>query len=278
MVVLGLVLLTLFSAVLALVYQAELDRRRGKRVVRPSYYYRTFNPFLSVYNNYLARHSRDTTAFPNKTREFPGCTKVEAQWEVIRDEALNAYHAGHASAIRNDMFFTNIVKTDKWKRFYIKWYTDTVDPATQLQCPHTAKLVQSMPEVKLAMFSIMEPGTVVSEHRGPFRGAWRYHLGLDVPEEDDKCYIVVDDKRYGWRNGEGVLFDDTFLHRVENRSDRVRIILFMDIERQLDSKTATRINRWFCKHVAPLTARGNDKLEATHSSKVAEEGKKMKNE
>ena len=39
---------------------------------------------------------------------------------------------------------------------------------------------------------------------------------------------LIDRGRHHWREGELVMFDDTFLHEAWNRSNSVRIILLMD--------------------------------------------------
>ena len=44
-------------------------------------------------------------------------------WKVFRKEALETYE--NYSTIRGDMFFEDIVKTDReWKKLYIKWHAD----------------------------------------------------------------------------------------------------------------------------------------------------------
>jgi len=51
-----------------------------------------------------------------------------------------------------------------------------------------------------------------------------------------------------WRDGEPVMFDETFIHTAENRSDVTRIILFCDVERPLRNRTITALN-----HVVEMT-------------------------
>ena len=52
---------------------------------------------------------------------------------------------------------------------------------------------------------------------------------------------------YYWKNGEGVVFDDTYMHEAFNDSDRVRVVLFLDVRRKMRLKTyvkrQTRIRR-----------------------------------
>jgi aspartyl/asparaginyl beta-hydroxylase (cupin superfamily) len=42
---------------------------------------------------------------------------------------------------------------------------------------------------------------------------------------------MVDGESYHWRDGEGVIFDETLVHSAENLSDQTRLILLCDIER-----------------------------------------------
>ncbi len=79
------------------------------------------------------------------------------------------------------------------------------------------------------MFAMLPPGSTLTLHRDPYAGSLRYHLGLDTPN-DDGCTIVVDGERYSWRDGEDVVFDETYLHWAENTTQKDRIILFCDIE------------------------------------------------
>ena len=81
------------------------------------------------------------------------------------------------------------------------------------------------------MFSILEPGKKIIPHKGPSTGCLRYHLGLKIPKDKENCYITVNDEKYHWEEGKGLIFDDTYIHSVYNNTDEPRIILFVDIER-----------------------------------------------
>jgi len=164
---------------------------------------------------------------------------------------------GGAQKIKGERFFKTIAD-DGWKRFYIKWYGPAGADARAL-CPYTCSLLDDLPEVHLAMFSILEPGSVISPHSGPFKACLRYHLGLSCPPE---AQILVDGIPYSWRDGEDVLFDDNYVHEVVNRSDtEPRIILFCDVERKMTTPTAARLNRAVCRTFGPLTTRSNDRTE-----------------
>jgi aspartyl/asparaginyl beta-hydroxylase (cupin superfamily) len=55
---------------------------------------------------------------------------------------------------------------------------------------------------------------VITPHTGPANFVLRYHLGLVIPEDRDNCWIKLDDEKYSWKEGEDLLFDDTFTHEV----------------------------------------------------------------
>jgi beta-hydroxylase len=67
------------------------------------------------------------------------------------------------------------------------------------------------------MFAELPPGAKLNLHRDPMQGSLRYHLAVLAPN-DDRCMIEVDGQPYSWREGEGVIFDETFMHWAENRS------------------------------------------------------------
>ena len=176
------------------------------------------------------------SAVPNRpyveVDRFPELGALRDEWRTIRDEALSLFDEGHirAAATYNDLGFNSFFKTG-WKRFYVKWYDEPL-PSAKALCPKTVALVQSIPTVNAAMFALLPPGSKLGAHRDPFAGSLRYHLGLVTPNSDT-CRIVVDGEPYFWRDGEPVMFDETFIHTAENRSDVTRIILFCDVERPL---------------------------------------------
>ena len=67
-----------------------------------------------------------------------------------------------------------------WKIFPLIAYGIRSQPNIDL-CPQTWRIVQTIPGLTTAMFSILEPGKRLPPHRGPYNGVLRLHLGLLVP-------------------------------------------------------------------------------------------------
>jgi len=185
------------------------------------------------------------SAVPNRPRlemeRFPELARLRENWVTIRDEALTLFGAGYIRAAEgyNDVGFNSFFRSG-WKRFYLKWYDEPL-PSARAMCPKTVELVQSIPSIHGAMFALLPPGGRLVAHRDPYAGSLRYHLGLVTPN-DDTCRIFIDGEPYAWKDGEDVLFDETYIHYAENRSDMTRLILFCDVERPLKTKLMKRFN------------------------------------
>ncbi|WP_279481979.1 aspartyl/asparaginyl beta-hydroxylase domain-containing protein [Aureimonas sp. SK2] len=168
------------------------------------------------------------------TDDFPWARAVEAEWRLIREELdrvlvrkgdLPAFHE-ISSEVRS------ISSDQNWKTFFLCGYGIKSEEAIR-QCPETWRILQKIPGLKSAMFSIFEPGKHLPPHRGPYNGVLRFHLGLLVPDEPEKIGIRIADETRHWREGEALIFDDAYEHEAWNHSDAVRVVLFVDFEKPL---------------------------------------------
>ena len=73
---------------------------------------------------------------------------------------------------------------------------------------------------------MLAPGTHLLPHHGITNTRLVMHLPLIVPA--DCALNVIDAGEHHWREGELVMFDDTFAHEAWNRSPHTRVILLMD--------------------------------------------------
>jgi aspartyl/asparaginyl beta-hydroxylase (cupin superfamily) len=115
-------------------------------------------------------------------------------------------------------------------------------------CPRTAALMREIPGMTTAMFSILSPRKHILDHRGPYKGVLRYHLGLVVPERAEHCRIRVGEGFRHWQEGKSMIFDDTFNHEVWNDTEETRVVLFVDVLRPLPSPESL-INRLIVKAI-----------------------------
>ncbi|MGC6727993.1 aspartyl/asparaginyl beta-hydroxylase domain-containing protein, partial [Escherichia coli] len=83
------------------------------------------------------------------------------------------------------------------------------------RCPHTSQLIEQIPGLNSAIFSILAPGTHIPAHRGVTKGLITCHLGLVVPRDGD-VRMRIGNRTVRWAEGETLVFDDTYDHEVWN--------------------------------------------------------------
>jgi beta-hydroxylase len=183
---------------------------------------------------------------------FPWAAEIEAEWGKMRAELdrlltrkdeLPGFHE-IAADVRT-------ISADRnWKTFLICGYGLRSEEAIHA-CPETWRLVQKIPGLKTALFSIFEPGKHLPPHRGPYNGVLRFHLGLIVPDHPDKIAIRVANRVCHWQEGKALIFDDAYEHEAWNHSDEVRVVLFVDFVKPL--RFPANLLNWLILHLAVFT-------------------------
>lgn len=170
--------------------------------------------------------------------KFPELKDIQNNWKIIQKEVVDLYEKGYFEMTKKptensyyDIGFRTFYKYG-WSKFYLKWYGYTHESAKKL-APETVKILERSKMVNGAMFSILPVGSQLTRHLDPVACSLRYHLGLSTPNQDS-CFINIDDQMYSWRDGEALLFDETYLHYAKNNSDRYRLILMCDVERPMN--------------------------------------------
>lgn len=116
------------------------------------------------------------------------------------------------------------------------------DQAAERLCPEICNMIREIPDVFQAMFSVLEPERSIPAHKGPYKGYLRYHIGVKIPKENPP-QIRIEDTYYTWKEGEGVIFDDSWDHEVINHSKEERVVLIIDILRPMP-KVPHAVNRF----------------------------------
>lgn len=172
--------------------------------------------------------------------QFDWTTKLENNWKTIRREVDMILQ--YQDVIPN---FQDISEDQKalttdnnWKTFFLFGFGMKMETNCNI-CPETTKLIEDIPGMTTAFFSILSPGKHIPEHRGLYKGFIRYHLGLKVPEPNENVTIRVHDQYRHWEEGKSLMFDDTYQHEVWNDTDGTRVVLFMDILRPLSFPVST---------------------------------------
>ena len=156
---------------------------------------------------------------------------IQAEFdEVMNDQQVLKPFMGHAGKDDSKKYVSGDEKAS-WDAFFF-YRHGTRFEAAQQRCPKTSKVLESIdlcriegqsPEI---CFSVLQPGSRIEPHFGVTNARVVVHLPLRVP---NGCYLELTDVgRHFWKEGEPLVFDDTFEHSALNPSDKPRGILLMD--------------------------------------------------
>ena len=164
--------------------------------------------------------------------------RIRKDWKRIRREALWALNS---NLYKNQSEM--IRDTGNWKVFQLYNLGKRVDENC-LYAPVTCNFIQEIPQIAnnrrgIVKFSVMASGTHVFPHSGPSNLRLRAHLGLDVPRGNTDISVaaasssrirVLNEYR-DWKDGEMLIFDDSFDHEVWHFDPQnlTRVILIIDM-------------------------------------------------
>jgi hypothetical protein len=158
-------------------------------------------------------------------RLIEAITALEQGYEKIRDEirALDP-----ASGVAYDHLSMRPEQAPGWKNWF--FYQDhRPDEALLARVPTVRDTVERLPREQLDRFeihlSVLEPGAHIPPHCGGGNAKLTLHLPLHIPEGDTA--IRVGGEQRGWREGEVLIFDDSFVHEAWNRTQERRAVLLL---------------------------------------------------
>eukprot|EP00635_Sarcinochrysidales_sp_CCMP3193_P009579 CAMPEP_0118900900 /NCGR_PEP_ID=MMETSP1166-20130328/6824_1 /TAXON_ID=1104430 /ORGANISM="Chrysoreinhardia sp, Strain CCMP3193" /LENGTH=400 /DNA_ID=CAMNT_0006840055 /DNA_START=39 /DNA_END=1237 /DNA_ORIENTATION=+ len=116
-----------------------------------------------------------------------------------------------------------------WNVYYLDLHSCDVE-ANRRRCPATVDLLDAVPrKYGHAFFSATAPKTHITPHHGPTNKKLRCQLPLVCPS-GGSCRLRVHDETVDLREGEALLFDDSFQHEAWNdHPDQSRIVLVFDV-------------------------------------------------
>lgn len=185
-------------------------------------------------------------------RLYPRLRLLEEGYEEVREECEQLLEIKDKLTDTSKLggaYTQRGIHVIRWKTFLFK-SGKFVEPNCEL-APRTAAILRTIPGIYTAFFSILDPDQYITPHWGYYKGFLRYHLGVVIPNDNANgdCYLRVNSdpkdnstrdpeavekgEVYYWRNGEGILFNDNYLHDARNGSDQIRVVLWLDMRRPM---------------------------------------------
>jgi len=195
-------------------------------------------------NRYLSNHCDDPAVL--NVKDFPWTKKFRKNWKLVQGEYLK-YCEKYEVPRYADISKSSSGNNPSWKAIFLRVFSNDTEVIEDF--PETKKLIDSCP-CTTAYFSMIEPRSKLTPHVGIFKGVVRYHLSLIAPKDWKNCFIVVDGNKLHWKEpGNAIMFDDMFLHHVENNTDERRVVLFLDIKRDFKSPYLNLFNTIMLKYI-----------------------------
>jgi aspartate beta-hydroxylase len=171
---------------------------------------------------------------------FPFLAALEAQTDAIREELLQVLADEDGLAPYVDMpddapaapMWRTLNRSPRWSGYHLYRHGDRIE-AHARRCPRTMAALEALPLLRIpghgpeALFSVLRPGTHIPPHTGVINGRLTVHLPLMVPPDCGALAAAREPR--AWREGECLVFDDSFVHEAWNRSGRTRVVLIFDV-------------------------------------------------
>jgi aspartyl/asparaginyl beta-hydroxylase (cupin superfamily) len=182
-------------------------------------------------------HSRPVL-YPRSDTICPALRHLEEAYPAIREEYLALrdrldrvprYH--EVDRLQYELSDSPSASKN-WRVFFLEAMGRKAERNRQ-RCPKTAAVLDQIPGVFQAFFSILEGGKSIPTHSSPYWGYLRYHLALEVPKHGPQPRMRVGSEWLTWQEGRGFLFDDSWDHELVNENPNLRSVLIVDIPRPM---------------------------------------------
>jgi aspartyl/asparaginyl beta-hydroxylase (cupin superfamily) len=160
--------------------------------------------------------------------EFPHLNPFIEHFDRLRSELISAIQQGSIFEPWCEIELYAASNPDGWE--VAPLMIDGVRDITRcVRLPYLTSILDQIEGIVTVSYSLLRPGTRITLHRG--YNAYsdrvlRYHLGMIVPDGEMGLRVRNTTKR--WREGEGLVFDDTNPHEAWNLSTGERVVLMID--------------------------------------------------
>ncbi|MEP3225191.1 MAG: aspartyl/asparaginyl beta-hydroxylase domain-containing protein [Parasphingorhabdus sp.] len=203
-----------------------LDLLMGRREIfhqKPSMFYYPGMPQREFYE-------RGEFAWLDQVEAAIPAMQTELQGVIAETDEFSPYVESHPNRPQPN---NPLLNDRSWGAYYF-WKSGVAVTSHLDKCPKTVAALETapIPQIKerspMALYSVLEPGTHITPHYGLLNTRLICHIPLILPPD---CALRVGGETRAWKNGEALIFDDSFEHEAWNRSEERRVILLFEIWR-----------------------------------------------
>ncbi len=233
------------------------------------------DPIMIAFSlSHFVTKSVRTSPLLNPDSVFPEHVEFEAEFENIRREVMEVAkqeelwplakrtYQGANSTISD---ITTVDGKEVGWRFLSVSVGGKFGPQIEQMLPALTSLVKKHGDkIMTCAISMLPPHVKITPHIGYSKSIIRYFLPIELPTQPNACFLCLNGAAHGWQLGKSFCFDDCFTHSVHNDSDQRRIVVFMDIVREIHGKPLlSKITKFMFKHFVHKTKAVQDELKKT---------------
>lgn len=174
---------------------------------------------------------RQEFSFLRAIEEMTHAIRTEYQDALGKDASLARPYFEAAAEGRVDDSLGRLVGSEGWQSLHLFKFGPVAENVERF--PKTVGILEAAPLARAGtyfpevVFSVLNAGASIPPHCGLSNARLAVHLPLLVPPSG--CSITVGGETRSWREGECLIFDDSFEHEAHNRSELPRAVLIFEI-------------------------------------------------
>ena len=175
----------------------------------------------------LVNHSLAPLDAPLDADAPPWARTVRAHWPAVREELDGLLSDGVRLPETDDLVGSDQGAEGRWTTYVMTWYGRWV-PENCRRCPRTTEMLEQVPGLQVAGFTVLGPHTRIPVHQGPTK-SFRWQMGVRIPDPVGSCGLRIGDDTVIWSDGGTLAFDDRSPHEAWNDSEEDRYVLFIQV-------------------------------------------------
>jgi hypothetical protein len=89
--------------------------------------------------------------------------------------------------------------------------------------------LKDIPGIVQISVSVLNPKTRIKAHTGDTDAIYRLHIPISIPSQLPECGLTVAGITRPWDENDIIVFCDAYLHEAWNMTDKIRVILIVDV-------------------------------------------------
>lgn len=206
-------------------------------------------PISLVYalSHYITKAVR-TKPKLNPSDVFPGHVDFEQNFAQIQSEVLKLAENDESWPLTKTTFSganegISEVHTDAvtgkeigWRIFMVS-VGDNFSPRAEEVLPTLTSLIKKHKDKMVSCaISMLPPQVRIPPHVGYSKAVIRYMLPIELPVDNEQCFLCTNGVAEHWELGKSFAFDDCFIHSVHNDTSQRRIVIYADILREVAAR------------------------------------------